>query len=286
MSSKPAPEQTCPFTLDKIDFSEHSQDYLIYVPQEEDKYTIYFIKDDHLESMGRCPRCPVTRSGSPYKFVQLREFEAAERAALHFDSYRNTDTEVSIKQKIDAKEPCNFNNNAMQSTATHLPFYRSLNPHSHHSGIFYSLAFGRSFNNLEMNDHLVSYNLTRCGNEFANSNSLFNKVLAVHEVLCGNHYDLDATGNGSKGLVDFLIFPLIARRLIADRYRPEAANCIKTLIAYTIAIPLEIARFSISTAITLLTLPFIVLAHLASGCRPSHDNDHLEEESGLTLFIN
>lgn len=265
--------QICPLSLDIIDFSAKSVDYLIYVPQEKDKYSIYFIKSDELDSMKRCLRCPITRSPNDFTYIKLSYFSDEQREALLFDEFREkSDLEkfiLNIIKKSNSTESFYGGSSAnieqvnehRQRNQAVLPFYRALNPRSTNSGIFYSLAFGREYNYLEMKDHTVSYNFTRLYNALKNSNSLYLKSKLVCDLILGNHYDIFLTGNGSKGLLDYSIFPLIARRLIADNFKPDNKNFLRRVTILHITLPLEIARFSAATALISLSLPFVILAH-------------------------
>lgn len=68
---------------------------------------------------------------------------------------------------------------------------------------------------------------------------------------------------GVKGALDFLIFPLLARKLIADTWLEERKNTpIINGIAWAIAIPLEVLRHSLALALTIAIMPVVVLVHL------------------------
>src|ERR1700733_13866687 len=99
-----------------------------------------------------------------------------------------------------------------------LPFFRALNPISQYSGIEYALAAGYRCQNREMID---SSALQGIYNAFKYDYYLTTALRHTYEILVGCHYDLYFRGaltahGGSKGILDLLIFPLIARKLLAD----------------------------------------------------------------------
>ncbi|WP_157010244.1 hypothetical protein [Legionella fallonii] len=68
---------------------------------------------------------------------------------------------------------------------------------------------------------------------------------------------------GIKGILDYLIFPLLARKLIADTWSEERKNTpIINALAWAVAIPLEVARHSIALALTIAVSPLVILVHL------------------------
>lgn len=106
-------------------------------------------------------------------------------------------------------------------------------------------------------------------------------------LLVGAHYDLGLKGKvnhwgGQKGALDFLIFPLIARKLIADLhtfdnlgeqaesiYAPLIALSIKkpvqminTLLSLVIALPLEVTRFVLGAV---LAIPLAIYFHISAN---------------------
>lgn len=99
---------SCPLSLDQISFSDKSQDYLVYIPQAGSSYTIYYIKEDQLDSLQRCLRCPMTRSESPFSYLKLGSLSKEEREALKADSYKGTALEASIKEQINAADTAHF----------------------------------------------------------------------------------------------------------------------------------------------------------------------------------
>jgi hypothetical protein len=90
---------------------------------------------------------------------------------------------------------------------------------------------------------------------------------------------------GIKGALDFLIFPLIARKLIADTWLEERKNTpVINAIAWAIAIPLEVLRHSLAIALTIAIIPVIALVHLfrsvinafSDECTPEYDEETLD----------
>lgn len=158
-----------------------------------------------------------------------------------------------------------------------LPFFRALNPASKHSGITYSLAKTQDMcQGNEMIDATVS---KRIGEAFNKNLNYFSGLNAMYHIIVGNHYDLELTGRydcngGAKGVLDYLIFPLFARKLIADSFLNERKNSVFfNALAFTVAIPLEIVRFSAAIALTLLLAPIVALIHIIKACLPKNDSD-------------
>ncbi|WP_149865274.1 hypothetical protein [Legionella saoudiensis] len=149
-------------------------------------------------------------------------------------------------------------------------FFSALNPASCNSGVTY--RFGGSDDpcqGKEMIDSLVSENIYKAWN----SNLDFQSALyAAYEILMGEHYDLYFHGQndcrgGAKGALDYLIFPLVARKLITDFYsETNITLSIFNVLVWSIAVPLEVARFSAAVGLTLLLTPVIALVHLLRGC--------------------
>ncbi len=138
-----------------------------------------------------------------------------------------------------------------------LSFFRALNPTSHFSGITYALAKDNPCQGTEMIDRtFVEW--------YALNYDDSSRARAIFNLLMGEHYDLFLMGRnnsigGAKGILDFLIFPLIARKLIADFFLPERNKSpFLNILALAIAIPLEVARFSVAVALTLLIAPVVL----------------------------
>lgn len=148
-------------------------------------------------------------------------------------------------------------------------FFRALNPASSRSGITYRLAGDSPCQNEEMIDTLVSENIANAWHSRLDLKSALN---ATYDILMGEHYDLYLHGRndcrgGAKGVLDYLIFPLVARKLIADFYLDSYITLSFTnILAWSIALPLELARFSAAVALTLLLAPVVALVHLLRGC--------------------
>jgi hypothetical protein len=147
-----------------------------------------------------------------------------------------------------------------------LPFFRALNPMSHKSGIEYALAPGHECQYNEMRDMPSSWNFSSILDP---DYGYLEQLDKTYLYLIGEHYDLYIKGSkkgtfgGAKGALDYLIFPLVARKLIADTFLPERreSHFLNTM-AIMVAIPLEIARFSAAFALTLLLAPVIAVLHL------------------------
>jgi hypothetical protein len=141
-----------------------------------------------------------------------------------------------------------------------MPFslFNTLNPTSKHTGFIYEDFIDGT---AEMVDLTVSEHLDYTRNQ--------NLVGRIFDILVGDHYYLLSPHDSprtSKGVLDFLIFPLIARALIL-----APKSIITTIIGFAIAIPLEIARFSLGIALTILLTPIIALINLIQDFLPEDD---------------
>lgn len=158
-----------------------------------------------------------------------------------------------------------------------LSFFRALNPTSKDSGIVYCLAGNNPCQGKEMIDSTVSENIRAA---FNSDLDYFSGLSTTYNILVGNHYDLYLTGRvdskgGSKGALDYLIFPLVARKLISDTYLNERReHGFSNALAWAVAIPLEITRFSAAIALTLLLAPIVALVHLIKVCLPKNDEEN------------
>ncbi len=186
-----------------------------------------------------------------------------------------------------------------------LSFFQALNPVATQSGIKYSLAkeyYSDQLNifrvlplilsqdfpcqNQEMIDATLSESIRAA---IHNDVNFIEGIITTFNILVGGHYDLRLKGRndnngGAKGVLDFLILPLLARKLIADTFLPERTNILMNALAWTVALPIEIARFSAGIALTLLLAPVVAVVHLIKACIPNEE--HAQEPTstaGLTL---
>lgn len=93
---------------------------------------------------------------------------------------------------------------------------------------------------------------------------------------------------GVKGALDFLIFPLVARKLIADTWLEERKNTpIINGIAWAIAIPLEVLRHSLALALTIAMIPIVSLIHIFRSLINTFSNVPLQEneEDAIDLML-
>lgn len=152
-------------------------------------------------------------------------------------------------------------------------FFRALDPTSKNSGIIYSLAGSHPCQGTEMIDQTVIENIRHALNSDL---GYFSALNATYNIIVGQHFDLYLQGKknskgGAKGVLDFLIFPLIARKLIADTYLDERSESgFANLLAWTVAIPLELARFSAAITLTLLLAPVVAIVCLIKLCLESN----------------
>ncbi len=167
-----------------------------------------------------------------------------------------------------------------------LPFFSALDPTSKKSGITYCLAGNRPCQGKEMLDFTVG----ECIADAFNSDLDFLSGLnATYNILVGRHYDLYLKGaltskGGTKGALDYLILPLVARKLISDSYLSERRNSrLANVLAWTVAVPLELVRFAAAFALTLLLVPVIALVHIVKARLPKQELDTNAPAPGFTM---
>jgi hypothetical protein len=154
-------------------------------------------------------------------------------------------------------------------------YFRFLNPASKNAGIIYPYDERRG---TEVIDQTVPEKIREAFKN--NSYDLWNIVV-------GNHFDYNFFCGGavrfgnpsSKGILDYLIFPLLARKLMAHAIyeHDDNINLNKVLsktIAFCIAVPLEITRFSLGIALTLALVPVVALIYLVKACLPKNEADN------------
>ena len=157
-----------------------------------------------------------------------------------------------------------------------LPFFRALNPISENSGITYcvDIIIQAPCYNYEMIDASVTEVICNAYNRDYN---LFAALHSTYVILVGCHYDLNVKGyfdarGGSKGILDILIFPLIARKLIADAHLPENRyNPFSRMLAVVVGLPLEITRLLLGITLTIVVSPLVLYIHvmkLSCGFEP------------------
>ncbi len=186
-------------------------------------------------------------------------------------------------------------------------FFQALNPLSTQSGIKYSLGkiyyvapqrggfispdakewqfVSKQFpcQGQEMIDATLSESIRAAIHDDLN---FIEGIITTFNILVGDHYDINLKGwndnkGGAKGVFDFLILPLLARKLIADTFLAERTNILVNAIAWTIALPIEIARFGAGIALTLLLAPVVAVVHLIKACMPNQEQIQEPVMSGL-----
>ncbi len=142
-------------------------------------------------------------------------------------------------------------------------FFRSLNPFSSKSGVYYpSYSVDETLNGKEIVDRTLS--------EVTSSWKLSEiDISSVFDFLIGHHYTMGYYCITSKGLLDFLIFPLISRKLL---HEADNTNFLFQILAYSIALPLEVARFGTAVALTLIATPLVLLINLFQTCASQNES--------------
>lgn len=187
-----------------------------------------------------------------------------------------------------------------------LPFFKALNPTSTESGINYTLAKLTYFEPLRrrfapdgMFDHMdvkdercyktrvypcqhkemIDITLSEAIKKAIHTDlNIIEGIIATFHIIVGSHYDMQLVGRndckgGAKGILDFLILPLLARKLFADTFEPDQTNTLFNILAWTIALPIEVARLSAGLALTALLVPVIALVHAIKALMPEPAND-------------
>ncbi|CEG55856.1 conserved protein of unknown function [Legionella fallonii LLAP-10] len=174
-------------------------------------------------------------------------------------------------------------------------FFRALNPFSKSSGISYRTKPLLHILMPEEMPDLLSHEIIEL--KWSEDLSWYETIDATYLCIVGDHYDHPSVApqknifeqvmtaffrpylipvmigsevyavynrkTGIKGILDYLIFPLLARKLIADTWSEERKNTpIINALAWAVAIPLEVARHSIALALTIAVSPLVILVHL------------------------
>ena len=213
-----------------------------------------------------------------------------EATKIHFISSTDTDFKLA-----------NFSLKAYEYPSAHCPiryfpqalsFFRALNPASANSGITYCLAKDLYFKNLPcQGQEMLDYTVGEVIQRYFDSNLGFlSGMVATFNILVGGHYDLQLIGaydakGGTKGVLDYLIFPLVARKLIADTYLSERQeSCLLNCLAWAAAIPLEILRFGAGIALTLLLAPIVAVTTLVRSFQ-CQSEESLEDNTVSKLEV-
>lgn len=141
-----------------------------------------------------------------------------------------------------------------------LPFFRALNPISNHSGINYAGPEGHDREMVDASvDECISF-------AFRHNDSFKSAISSAYSIIVGCHYalnfeNLEEERRGSKGILDFLIFPLIARKLMADAFMNPIPSRLMFPMVILIALPFEVARILMGVILTVALLPLICIIH-------------------------
>lgn len=154
----------------------------------------------------------------------------------------------------------------------------ALNPRSKKSGIVYRLAGVCTCQGEEMLDYSLMENISLQYKRLG----VFNSISIAFQIVVGTHYDLFLSGRdncrgGSKGLLDFFIFPLIARKLIADAFEDRECPCCAWLVVFSplfwIGVLLEGLRMVVGAILTILILPVVFLVGIGKKTRNVNPDD-------------
>ena len=197
-------------------------------------------------------------------YNNFREYIGEHKSSVQFIPFSKLNLNVT---EIDFDE-VEFNSHHSKFAITCLPFFRALNPISRNSGITYCLNDNYCNQGEEIEDYTIKQNYERI---WGKKNLGFSKdIYGIYNLFVGTHFALESSG-GAKGILDFLILPLLARKLIADTYLENRRDTkIANALALAIAIPIELARFSLGIALTLLLSPIVAIIHFIKGQLPNH----------------
>lgn len=90
--------------------------------------------------------------------------------------------------------------------------------------------------------------------------SILTGISDTYDVIVGDHYDNELRGSGRKGLLDFLIFPLVGRWLMGISNNPNN-NLALRIVTGIPAYLLEVPRFILGAALTIPAIPIVALVH-------------------------
>lgn len=161
-------------------------------------------------------------------------------------------------------------------------FFRSLNPLSKNSGILGQSSYCDQNDKIvflydrEMPDRTVAEQLKLA---LKTRYSFLDGIGVTFELLIGTHYLTSAEEN-SKGILDFLILPLLSRRLLADALREYEENPelnFKQTLAWLIGFPIECVRYTAAALLTVMLIPVVAVVHLIKACLP--ESMCLQEEN-------
>lgn len=135
-----------------------------------------------------------------------------------------------------------------------ISFFQALNPASKNSGVLYpDYVVDDELKGQELIDKTVLENISRLKGTNINLRDIF-------EILVGTHYSFGYHGVFSKGVLDYLIFPLVSRKIL--HALDKNTNIFVAILSYSVALPLETARFSLGIVLTLLIAPVALLINL------------------------
>lgn len=79
-----------------------------------------------------------------------------------------------------------------------------------------------------------------------------------------------------KGVLDYLIFPLLARKLLVQaRYEVEDDLWLRNCYFQFAAFPLQCLRFSLALALTILVSPIVALVHILRDLKETNNKGEL-----------
>ena len=233
----------------------------VEVYNHREKYEV--IRDKHFEDV----------TVKEYEGLHSNYSNGEHKSTISF--IPNSDLNVDLADfNLNAVEFPDTNYPITKFNQTSLSFFRALNPASNNSGIVYRLAGNSPCQGKEMLDSTVGDNISRA---FKSDLDYLSGLCTTFNILVGTHFDIYLKGRhnnqgGAKGVLDFLILPLLTRKLIADTFLDEQKeNTFTNVLAWAIAVPIEIARFGAGLFLTLLLSPIVALVHLIKACLPTQE---------------
>ncbi len=165
-----------------------------------------------------------------------------------------------------------------------LPFFHAMNPLSEKSGVYQIDLDEGGCVGSEKIDETVSQSILNAMNADLD---IIGGIKATFDIIWGNHYSLSLEGKGAKGLLDLLILPLLARKLISDTCLAEHEETIlQNIMACIIAIPIELSRVGVAFGLTMILIPIITAVHLIRNACQLLSNDGITDECGSSFSCN
>ena len=138
-----------------------------------------------------------------------------------------------------------------------MSFFTAFDPESKNSG--YKDSRDQPIYDITVREQVIKH--------FVEDMTFFQRVSSTYDIILGKHYDInidnktDSEEMGRKGALDYLILPLLSRKLMHDGYKPAKGITLANVSLLAIALTIEAARVGTAFALTALLIPVIALVH-------------------------